>query len=224
MTSPRDAEVQLAEPVPVDSRRTERGAPLYRLAGSLCCGEALTETVTTQIHVDASPECVWNRILFYEEVKGRPPFPLGALLPHPIRTEGDKTRAGATVQCIYDGGGSLVKRMTAVEPPRLLQFEVVEQSLGIEDCAVTLGGSYQIEGCGRSSHVALRTNYLARLHPRWAWRPVEALLVSQLHKHILRSLSAAVPSENRVLSPASLAPPRVRPGGLACKTQSCSHH
>ena len=89
----------------------------------------LKEAVATRIRFDASSEAVWNHLLFYEEVPGHPPFPLRVLLPRPVRTEGVKTRVGATVRCAYSGG-HLVKRITRVEPPHLLQFEVVRAEFG----------------------------------------------------------------------------------------------
>jgi len=205
-------------------RRSQCSAPLYRLAARFCAGVPATEVAGTQVHIAASPDSVWNRILFYEDVPKRAPLLLGALLPRPIRTQGDKNGVGSRVQCVYEGGRSLAKRITAVEPPSTLQFEVTEQSLGIEDCLVATGGSYQIEACGFSSHVTLTTTYRAFLHPRWLWRRVEAALMSQLHTHILRGLLVATSAENPILSSASLATPRERPEGPACKAQSCSHH
>ena len=153
--------------------------------------KAVNEAVATRVRFNGSPEEVWDHIMFYEEVPGRPAFLLRALLPYPVRTEGDKTRVGATVRCAYRGG-DLAKRITAIEPPHLLQFEVIEQRLGIEGCILTLGGSYQIYACGDASDVVLITNYQAYLRPRYLWRPLEALLVSQLHIHILRGICAAV--------------------------------
>ena len=43
--------------------------------------------------------------MLYEEVPGHPPFLLRALLPNPVRTQGDKSRIGATVRCTYTGWG-----------------------------------------------------------------------------------------------------------------------
>ena len=147
--------------------------------------------MATCVQFKASAVEVWNKLMFYEEVPGVGPFLLRALLPQPLRTEGDKTSAGTAVRCIYRGG-ELVKRITAVEPPHLLEFDVVEQRLGIEDCIVTLGGSYQIHECGDASDVVLKTKYEAYLHPRSLWRPVEKALVSRLHRHILCGVAAAV--------------------------------
>ena len=200
MITGRDAEMQLPESKPAASS-SNPPAGWYWLASRLCARNPVNETVVTQVHVNASPEAVWNHILFYEEIPARAPFLLRSLLPHPLRTEGDKTCVGATVRCTYQGG-DLVKRITAVEPSRYLQFEVIEQQLGIESCALTLGGSYQIHPSGSASDVKLITNYLAFLHPRFLWRPLEALLVKQLHRHILRSVRADLLAGNAAAPPA----------------------
>jgi hypothetical protein len=91
----------------------------------LFAGDSVRETVATRVHFSAESEAVWNRVVFYEEVPGSPPFLLRAVLPRPLGTEGDKTRVGERVRCIYHES-DLIKRITVVEPARLLQFEVVE--------------------------------------------------------------------------------------------------
>jgi hypothetical protein len=192
----------------------------------LFAGKAVNETIATRVHFNASPEAVWNHIMLYEEVPGQPPFLLRALLPHPVRTEGDKTRVGATVRCAYSEG-DLVKRITSVEPPHLLEFEVVAQSLGIEGCTLTLGGVYQIHPCEDATDVLLRTNYRAYLRPRFLWRLLEALVVHQLHNHILDGVRRAIPLKNRKVHTAfaeSLTLPCTPPGGLACPVSKSSSH
>lgn len=163
----------------------------HRLAARLFSSEAASESVATRVHFDAGPGAVWDRLLFYEEVRGRPPLLLRAFLPRPLGTEGDKTRAGERVRCRYSGG-DLVKRITAIERDRLLEFEVIEQCLGIEGCVRTQGGSYGLFRCGDGTDVELATNYEAYLRPRQLWRPLEALLVSRLHGHILAALGLAL--------------------------------
>ena len=54
------------------------------------------EVVATRARVAGRPEQIWDGIMFYEDVPGRPAFPLRALLPAPVRTDGDKSRVGAT--------------------------------------------------------------------------------------------------------------------------------
>jgi hypothetical protein len=189
-----------------------------RVVGCLFAGKPECEAVATRLHFPASPETIWDRILFYEEVPGRPPFLLRVLLPRPVRTEGDKTSVGATVQCTYHRGG-LAKLITAVSPPRLVRFAVIEQRLGIEGCVIALSGSYEIRRRGRGAEIVLTTTYRAYLRPRWLWRRLEKLLVGQLHRHILDGMRAAAPQPGPARGPAvaGCLPPVGAPGGsLAC--------
>jgi hypothetical protein len=202
-------------------RPREHGTRWWRLVSWLFATEGVNEAVATRLRFGASAEAVWKHAMFYEEVPGRPALVLRALLPCPVRTEGDKTRVGATVRCAYRGG-DLAKRITTVEPPHVLRFEVVDQRLGIEGCIRALGGSYQFQSRGEATDVVLITNYHAYLRPRFLWRPLEALLVSQLHGHILRGMRAAVLPNHPAIHPA-VAESLPRPGGLACTvSQSCS--
>jgi hypothetical protein len=154
--------------------------------------KAVHETVITRLQLEARLDVVWHHLMFYEEIPERPGLLLRTLLPHPVATRGDKTRVGATVRCVYRHG-ALAKRITSVDPPHLLQFEVVEQRLGIEDCVVALGGSYRLSACRGGTDLALLTEYRTYLGPRDLWRPLEALLVRQLHRHVLSGVHAAVP-------------------------------
>ena len=163
----------------------------HRLLSRLFARAAVSESVATRAHFDAGPEAVWHRLLFYEEVPGRAPLLLRAFLPHPVRTDGPKTWVGERVRCAYREG-DLVKRITAVEPGRLLQFEVVEQDLGIEGCVLVQSGSYRFSPRDGGTDVALVTNYRAFLRPRHLWRPLEALLVRRLHRHVLDGVRAVL--------------------------------
>ena len=83
---------------------------------SVACSRATRRSrpCETKVHFDASPETVWQGMLFYEEVPRRPMPLLRVFLPAPVRTQGDKTRVGAIIECTYDGG-YLEKRITEAE-------------------------------------------------------------------------------------------------------------
>lgn len=186
-----------------------------RFVSALFGGAGVQETVTTTVRLDADPGTVWNQLVFYEEVPGAPAWLLRALLPRPLGTEGDKRRIGAIVRCAYSGG-NLAKRITAVEAPRLLRFEVLEQRLGIERCILTRGGSYHIHGCGEATDVALVTNYEAFLRPRSVWKRVEAVLVNRLHRHILSGLRAGIVHDHAICPAGqNTSAPTTGPGALA---------
>jgi hypothetical protein len=219
MSFGRDVELHDTQAVPVKGPATVRAAGWYRLVSGVFAGAATTEAVATRVHVPATPEAVWHCLVFYEEVSGRPPFLLRTLLPRPVRTEGAKTAVGSLVRCTYHGG-ELVKRITAVEPLRLLQFEVVEQRLGIEGCVETRGGAYLLSPCDDGTDVVLVTEYRAYLRPRALWRRLESLLVGELHGHVLEGLGfSGAPDGAAAAATAgrSRALPRAGSECLACK-------
>jgi len=148
--------------------------------------------VVTRATIDASPEEVWRRIAFYEDIPQRPPWVLRVLLPVPLRTSKPGLHVGAMVECSYSGGGALRKKITAVEPPALVRFDVVDQRLGIESLVTTVAGSYESRPSAQGSEVALTTRYRGGLRPRWLWRTPERWLAGQLHRHILRGMGARV--------------------------------
>jgi hypothetical protein len=159
--------------------------------GRLFPRNAETDAVATLMDLAASPEAVWKRILFHEEVPKRPATLLKLFLPPPVSTKGDKTKIGGLVHCLYEDG-DLLKRITNLEPPRLMEFEVLEQHLGVEDCVATTDGSYVIRAIPGGSEVALTTRYHGHLRPRRMWRPLERYLAHQVHRHILEGMRAAL--------------------------------
>jgi hypothetical protein len=162
----------------------------YRFVSRLFGGSGTKETVATEARLTATPAQIWQQLMFYEEVPGKPALLLRILVPYPIRAEGDKTRPGTTVRCVYRTG-DLTKRIKTASPPHLLEFDVIQQRLGIEGCLVTRGGSYRISASGDSSSILLITEYEAYLRPRFFWRPLEADLIRQLHMHILSGIATA---------------------------------
>jgi hypothetical protein len=166
------------------------------------------DTVDTSRRFGAAPDAVWEAMLFYEEVPTRPTRLLRLFLPTPVRTQGDKTHVGATIACTYERG-YLEKRITAVERPRLITFDVTVQSLGIEDSVRTTGGSYNIRGVDEGSEVVLTTLYRGHLRPRWLWKRFEQLLAHRLHHHILAGIRATLETAGR----ARTGSPRPSPSG-----------
>ena len=181
-------------PIAVPSPATPAPAPPKRwcaLLALLFGGRPASDSVQTKLHIAASPEAIWKQILFYEEISATPPLLLRALIRRPLHTSGDKTTPGSIILCTYQRG-HLLKRITALEPSRLIEFEVVTQKLGIETCVTAKSGSYRIGHTLRGAEVVLTTNYQSHLHPRPLFRPLERLAIHQLHRHILNGMRQAV--------------------------------
>jgi hypothetical protein len=163
---------------------------LWRV-GNLFPPNRSVEAVVTRMTLAAPPAALWQCLMFYEDVPTPPPLLLRTLLPAPVKTDGGEKRVGQAVECTYTAG-SLTKRFTALEPPHVVRFEVLEQRLGVERCMSTVEGSYEFRAVDGGTEAALTTRYRGHLRPRWLWRPFERLLAHQLHRHILGGMRHAL--------------------------------
>ncbi len=153
-----------------------------------------TVSIATPMTFAATADQVWDRLMFYEQLDGRPPFHLRLLLPVPIRTIGDKSHVGDEARCVYEGG-HLIKRITQIDRGRIYAFEVVEQALEVGGGMKLLGGEYRLdEITPGTTEVTLSTRYTSTKRPRWLWRPIEAAVCHSFHRHILRTMRRDVES------------------------------
>ena len=184
----------LARPVlcagPMSSQPAIVDAALSPVAPNALVRPALS--VRTELMIAAPAAVIWDRLMFYEQLDGRPPLHLRVLLPVPIRTEGDKSHVGDEARCVYEGG-HLIKRITQIEPGRLYGFDVIEQALDVGGGMRLVGGAYTLdERAPGVTTVALSTRYTSTRWPRWLWRPVEAAVCHSFHRHILRAMRRGV--------------------------------
>jgi len=154
-----------------------------------------TITVVTHMQVSATPEQVWNSLVFYEGIEEPPPLYLRLLLPRPIRTQGSKSAVGDQATCLYQGG-HLLKRVTKIELHRQYEFTVVEQQLDVGGGGVRLsGGCYSLRELptGRTE-LSIVTRYTSRNRPRWLVQPVEEVVCHLFHRHLLGAIKGKAES------------------------------
>jgi hypothetical protein len=143
----------------------------------------------------ASPERVWNGMMFYEQIEHRPPLHLRLLLPVPVGTDKVKSTVGEVVRCAYEGG-HLLKRLTKIDPQRHYGFDVVEQMLTIGGGLTLSGGGYTLrELPGGNTEVAVTTRYVGGRRPDWFWKPIEAAVCHMFHRHLLAAMRRKVESD-----------------------------
>ena len=173
----------------------EMKAPVTEELGDSIAVAALPASVVTSMTFAASPADVWEGLLFYEEIGGRPPTHLRLLLPVPIRTEGKVSEVGGEAMCLYEGG-HLLKRVTRIERGHFYEFEVAEQSLSVGGGMRLSGGRYTLcELPDGQTEVAVETRYLSTKWPRWFWRPLERLVCHWFHRYLLSSMRRAIESK-----------------------------
>jgi hypothetical protein len=144
--------------------------------------------IKTGLTIDATPEEAWNAIMFYEDVEHAPPWLLNLALPQPIRSEGSKQKEGEIVTCFYNCG-EIKKRISKVDAPRQLAFDVVDIQMRSENYAKLKDGSFEIEPVGtKQSRITLTTRFERKLHPSFFWEPIEHKVIHTLHGHVLEGM------------------------------------
>jgi hypothetical protein len=149
-------------------------------------------TVVTAIEVAAPVEAVWGSMMFYEQIRKRPPWLLRLVLPVPLRTEGHPTEVGGEIRCVYPSG-YLIKRVTRMSRGWNYDFEVFEQNLSLGGGIKLVGGSYTLSDLpGERTKVTLETVYQSPHRPRWLCQWFEARVCRLFHRHILNAVGDAV--------------------------------
>ncbi|HZN32188.1 MAG TPA: hypothetical protein VFB80_00165 [Pirellulaceae bacterium] len=144
--------------------------------------------IQTGLTIDATPQEAWNAIMFYEDVQHPPPWLLHLALPKPIRSQGDKQKPGEVVTCFYDCG-EIKKRISQVEPPRRLAFDVVSVRMRSENYANLKDGGFEISPVGdKQSRITLTTRFERKLRPAFIWEPIERRVIHTLHGHVLEGM------------------------------------
>lgn len=148
------------------------------------------EAVATARVVEASVHDCWEGLVFYEQVRHRPPLLLRIGLARPVSTQGPSRAVGDVRRCVYNRGW-ITKRVTVSEAPTLLAFEIAEQNIGYERDVRLTGGNFALEAIGpNQTRVTLTTQYEPKLGPRFAWRPAERLAVRILHGYVIEGIEA----------------------------------
>ncbi len=144
--------------------------------------------IKTGLTIDATPQEAWNAIMFYEDVEHAPPWLLNLALPQPIRSEGSKQKEGEIVTCFYNCG-EIKKRISKVDAPRKLAFDIVDIQMRSENYAKLQDGSFEIEPMGtKQSRITLTTRFERKLHPSFFWEPIEHKVIHTLHGHVLEGM------------------------------------
>jgi hypothetical protein len=165
-------------------------------------------TVLTTADIDATPEQVWEHIVFYEETTQSRTWLLKIGLPAPVAVRGERNAAGDLAKCVYNKG-YIVKKMTRVDYGRVLAFDVVEQSIHFERDISLIDGSFRLEPIGPArTRVYLTTRYISHIRPTWLWGPSERAVIHALHTHVLEAIRLNIKGDPASAADTPTPPPK----------------
>lgn len=150
-----------------------------------------TETITTTILLDATPDQVWDTIKRVDRINQPRPFLLRIGLPVPISCTLDDESAGAERTCYFDSG-YIKERITEWNPPLSLKMTITDAQVPGRDWLGFQTASYELSEQDGRTLLIRKTTIVSRLLPSWYWRPLERLGVETEHNYLFEYVRRAV--------------------------------
>jgi len=156
------------------------------------------KSIETKMLIKSDIASVWDKVCFYEEVKGRPTWFLRMTLPLPERTIGDHKTAGTICRCEYSENQYILKRITRSAENEQLAFEVVETSEQFERYIRLRGGTISLTSVeGRGTMVAMVTNYDLNSEGFFLRRFLIERAVKALHRFVIKDMADSILAEQQ---------------------------
>lgn len=149
--------------------------------------------VLTSGRLECEARRVWQKVCFYEHISKKPSWLLRLVLPTPQRTSGAYSKVGDVSRCMYSDGGFLAKTITRIVPGKRIDFDITEQTIRYHERIVLRGGTIEIEAHDDdSSSVRMLTHYELRFPTFFVGRFLVDLVVTAMHKVVIRDMQQAL--------------------------------
>jgi hypothetical protein len=146
-------------------------------------------TISTSIDLPHSCMDVYDAIKSVDTLDTTKPFLMKLDLPVPQKCILEAEEVGAMRTCYFEGG-VVTQQITALEPGKLIDMEVIDYQLTGRKWMGFTTASYTFEelpndGC----RITRNTAYTSQLYPRFYWEPLEKLGLEQEHEYVMRDLA-----------------------------------
>jgi hypothetical protein len=148
---------------------------------------ARTETISTSIRVNGSPEDTWLLIQSIDSLQGGKPWLMHVGLPVPLRCTLEKTAVGARRTC-YFNVGYIEETVTEWNPPHSMKLRIDRTHMAGRHWLGFENAAYYLEAQGNTTLLTRTTTISSHLYPVWYWEPVERLGVESEHKYLLQNV------------------------------------
>ena len=146
------------------------------------------QSVTTTIHLAATPGQVWANIQSLDHVAGRKPILMYVGLPIPQRCVLQGTALGSKRICYFDQG-SIEESILEWQPPYHMRLAIDRTNMPGRHWLGFEGAEYNLKADATGTTLTRVTTITSRLHPAWYWEGLEAWGVSNEHDFLFSDLA-----------------------------------
>ncbi len=154
--------------------------------------EARTESVTTSIHLSATPEEVWANIQSLDKLAGRKPMLMYVGLPVPQRCELKGKSVGSKRICYFDQG-SIEEIVLEWNPPSRMRLAIDRTNMPGRHWLEFDGAQYDLQADATGTTITRVTTIRSNLWPAWYWSRFEIWGVASEHEYLFSDLAQRFP-------------------------------
>lgn len=169
------------------------GAPLLLFAGHRLevktFKEARTQSITTTMHLAATPEQVWANIQSLDKLAGRKPLLMHIGLPIPRKCVLLGRTVGSKRICYFDQG-SIEESVLEWDPPRRMRLAIDRTNMPGRHWLEFDGAEYDLSGDANGSTITRVTTIRSNLQPAWYWAGFEKWGVESEHEYLFSDLAS----------------------------------
>jgi hypothetical protein len=150
--------------------------------------KARTESVTTSIHLSATPEEVWANIQSLDKLAGRKPLLMYVGLPIPQRCELKGKSVGSKRICYFDQG-SIEESVLEWNPPSRMRLAIDRTNMPGRHWLEFDGAQYDLQADATGTTITRVTTIRSNLRPAWYWARFEIWGVASEHEYLFSDLA-----------------------------------
>jgi hypothetical protein len=154
--------------------------------------QARTQSVTTTVHLSATPEEVWANIQSLDKLAGRKPFLTYVGLPIPQRCVLKGTSVGSKRICYFDQG-SIEETVVDWNPPARMRLAIDRTNMPGRHWLEFDGAEYDLKGDSTGTMITRVTTIRSNLRPAWYWARFEMWGVESEHQYLFSDLAQRFP-------------------------------
>jgi len=158
--------------------------------------EARIQSVTTTMHLAATPQQVWANIQSLDKLAGRKPLLMHIGLPVPQKCVLEGKSVGSKRICYFDQG-SIEESVLEWDPPRRMRLAIDRTNMPGRHWLEFDGAEYDLKGDATGTTITRVTTIRSNLQPAWYWARFEKWGVESEHEYLFSDLASRFAESQR---------------------------